>query len=56
LHAADVILQAPPCPLERVINGNIKVGIALVLPYCARNIDLPAIRQGEPDIYLVKPL
>lgn len=54
LHAADMILQAPPRPLERIVDGEIHICIAVVLLRRARNVDLPTIWQGESDVDLVK--
>ena len=53
-HAVGLILQLPPRPLERIVEREAQVGVALVGLRRPPDIDLAAFRQSEPDIDLVE--
>jgi hypothetical protein len=55
LQTADLILQPPAGAFERIIDRKWQIGMAFICFRSARNVNLPAIRQGKPDVHLVQP-
>lgn len=54
LQLANLILQLPARPLERVVDGERQVGMPLVGLRGAVDIDLPAVRKRQTDVDLVE--
>lgn len=54
LHAAHLVLQAPPRPLEGVVEREWQVALTFVRRGGARNINLAAVRQHKPNIHFVR--
>src|SRR5271163_2766741 len=52
-HAPDLILQAPPRALERVVNREVEVEKALVRCRSPCDRDFPPVRQRHMDVDLV---
>jgi hypothetical protein len=55
LRTAKLVLQLPAGAFERVVERKIWVGVALIRRRRPFHIHLAAVRQGEPDMDLVKP-
>ena len=54
-HPVDLILKLPPRALERVVEREREIGVALVGLRRTPDIDLASFRQSEPDVDLVEP-
>jgi hypothetical protein len=54
LQFANMILQLPARPLERIVDGERQVGMPLVGLRGAVDIDFPAVRKRQTDIDLVE--
>lgn len=49
LQFANMILQLPARPLERIVDGERQVGMPLVGLRGAVDIDFPAVRKRQTD-------
>jgi hypothetical protein len=55
LRAADLILQLPAGVFEGVVEGECEIRMPLIRRRSPFHIHLPAVRQRETDVDLVKP-
>src|ERR1019366_5910798 len=55
LQVANLILQLPTRPFERIVDGEIQIGMALIGLRGALDIDLPSFGKRQTDVDLIKP-
>jgi hypothetical protein len=52
-HQPRLILELPAGALECIVDGEGQVGIAFILPRRTSNVNLPIVRQCQPNTHLV---
>jgi hypothetical protein len=55
LRAADLILELPARVFEGIVKGECEIRMSLIRRRGPFHIHLPAVRQQETDVDLVKP-
>jgi hypothetical protein len=55
LQVANLILQLPARPFERIVDGEIQIGMALIGLRGAVDIDFPSVGKRQTDVDLIKP-
>jgi hypothetical protein len=54
LQVANLILQLPARPFERIVDGEIQIGMALIDLRGAVDIDFPSVGKRQTDVDLIK--
>ena len=55
LQLANAVLQLPARPLERIVDGEIQIGMTLIGLRGAVDIDFPSFGKRQTDVDLIKP-
>jgi hypothetical protein len=55
LQVANLILQLPARPFERIVDGKIQSGMALIGLRGAVDIDFPSLGKRQTDVDFIKP-